>query len=67
MVEKKEKSKVAGSLSGMQAIADYVNRSESTVLKLIRDADFPAKKIGGVWEAKKTKVDVWYEEMVSML
>ncbi len=65
MVEKKERLKVAGSLSGMQEIANYVNRSDATVLKLIRDDDFPAKKIGGVWEAKKDNVDAWYEEMVS--
>ena len=39
------------SLPGMKAITEYVKRSEVTVLKLMRTEDFPAKKLGGIWES----------------
>ena len=32
---------------GMVAICDYVNRSEVTVLRWIRELCFPSSKIGG--------------------
>jgi hypothetical protein len=31
-------------LTGMKAICDYVNRSEATVLKWIRELRFPSSK-----------------------
>lgn len=46
-------------LTGMKEICRYVSRSESTVINWIRDEDFPAKKIDGVWEAHTGKVDDW--------
>lgn len=46
-------------LTGMKDICRYVSRSESTVIGWIRDEDFPAKKIDGIWEAHTAMVDAW--------
>ncbi len=51
-------------LTGMKEICGYINRSEPTVLDLIRKQDFPAKKIGGVWESSKSLVDTWRKATV---
>ena len=51
-------------LIGMKAICIYTNRSEATVLKLIRDLDFPAVKIGGIWESDTDAVDGWRLEQI---
>lgn len=49
----------ADDLSGMKAICGYFNRSEPTIINLVHTAEFPAKKIGGTWESKKSLIDVW--------
>lgn len=46
-------------LSGMKQICEYMNRSEATVLKLIRESGFPAVKIGGVWESDRVEIESW--------
>lgn len=46
-------------LTGMKEIAHYARRSEVTILTWIRDMDFPARKIGGVWESNTSLVDQW--------
>jgi hypothetical protein len=46
-------------LLGMKAICSYVHRSEPTVLSLVRSSGFPAKKIGGIWESWKSRIDQW--------
>jgi len=51
-------------LSGMKAICQYVNRSESTVLHWIRDLDFPAHKIGGIWESDRNLIDEWRRQQI---
>jgi hypothetical protein len=51
-------------LSGMKEICNHFGRSESTVLILIRDADFPATKIGGVWESDTELVAEWRKERI---
>lgn len=51
-------------LSGMKEITAYVRRSESTVLTLIREFDFPAKKICGVWESDTEVVDNWRRRLI---
>ena len=52
------------SLTGMKAITDYVKRSEVTVLKLIRAEDFPAKKLGGIWESDTELIDEWRKKKI---
>lgn len=46
-------------LSGMKAIVEYMQRGESTVLKLIKDYNFPAFKLLGIWESDKLMIDEW--------
>jgi hypothetical protein len=46
-------------LTGMKEICAYAKRSEATVLGWIRDLDFPARKIGGIWESNSSLVDKW--------
>jgi len=46
-------------LTGMKEICKYVSRSESTVINWIRDEDFPAKKIDGIWESHTGMIDSW--------
>ena len=46
-------------LTGMAEIAAYVRRSEATVLNWIRTLDFPARKIGGMWESDTELADQW--------
>ena len=46
-------------LTGMKEICKYVSRSEATVLNWIRDEEFPAKKLDGIWESHTAKIDDW--------
>lgn len=46
-------------LSGMKAIAAYWGRSQATVLKLIQEEGFPARKIAGNWESDTALIDEW--------
>ena len=43
----------------MKSICQHMERSEATVLKLIRDESFPAVKIGGIWESDTMEITVW--------
>lgn len=47
------------SLVGMKDICQYMQRSEASVLRLIRDYDFPAKKIMGIWESHTILIERW--------
>ena len=52
-------------LSGMKAIGGYVNRSEVTVLKWIRELRFPSSKIGGgIWESDTELIDRWRRQQI---
>jgi|GEM_PF-2247618 len=53
-------------LSGMAEICAYVRRSEKSVLDLIRYSEFPATKIGGIWESDKLMVDEWRRRRIVM-
>lgn len=52
-------------LMGMKAICNYVKRSDATVLQWIREQDFPANKIGGIWESTTKQVDDWKDKVVA--
>ncbi len=52
-------------LVGMKQICGYVNRSEATVLVLIREWDMPARKICGIWESDTELIDRWRVAMIS--
>lgn len=51
-------------LDGMKEITTYFCRSESTILILIRDQAFPAKKIGGTWTSDKDLIDQWRRDLL---
>jgi hypothetical protein len=59
--EVREKNTV---LQGMKEICDYIRRSEATVLKLIREEDFPARKICGQWESDKEAITMWRKDKI---
>ena len=51
-------------LSGMKAISEYcrsINMASApdTILALIRDESFPARKLGGIWESEKILIQAW--------
>jgi hypothetical protein len=48
-----------GALVGMKEICEHAKRSEATVLDLIRNEDFPAVKIKGVWESDTEEISAW--------
>jgi len=52
-------------LIGMEKILKYYPRSESTIIQLIIQSDFPAKKIHGRWESNTAAIDKWQEKRVS--
>ncbi len=56
-------------VKGMKAISQFVNASESTVLKWHREMDFPIKKGSrngekGIWVGSKKKINAWVQEFV---
>jgi predicted DNA-binding transcriptional regulator AlpA len=62
---KKNSHKSETQLSGMKAISEYTQRGESTILKLIKEFNFPASKILGIWESDKLLIDKWRLDLLS--
>lgn len=48
---------------GMKEICLHMSRSDATILAWIREMDFPAFKIGGIWEADLSDVEQWRKAM----
>jgi len=48
----------------MKQLCDYENRSEDTLLSLIRNEGYPARKIGGIWESDTELVDQWRRNLI---
>ncbi len=46
-------------LKGMLAISKHLGFSESTVMSLKRDKDFPMENVDGVWEADTEDIKAW--------
>lgn len=51
-------------LTGMKDIQKQVNMSEASVLLWIRDANFPAKKIGGIWVSETEAINRWCAKLI---
>jgi predicted DNA-binding transcriptional regulator AlpA len=49
-------------LLGMKEICSYMRRSETTILKLIKEEDFPAKKICGAWVSDTEIIGHWRKQ-----
>jgi|GEM_PF-2369206 len=52
-------------LSGRKQISTYVRRSWNTVMVWVRERDFPAAKIDGVWESHPDLIDQWRQEQIN--
>jgi hypothetical protein len=57
-------------LSGMTAIREFCRSinlasSESSVINMIVTCDFPARKIGGIWESDKVMIVEWRRRFIS--
>jgi hypothetical protein len=51
----------------MKEICLYVNRSEATVVRWIKELAFPASKInGGTWESDRGLIDGWRKKAISV-
>jgi hypothetical protein len=48
-------------LEGITKISSYMNRSDSTILGLIRAEGFPAKRTNAIWVADTKEIDKWRE------
>jgi hypothetical protein len=44
---------------GVRAIAQYLGRSEGSVMNYWRDQNLPIYKVGGIWEATEKDLDDW--------
>ncbi len=59
-MEEMKKKTTGRALDGMKEICGYVRRTESTVLKWVRELGFPAKKVGGgIWQSETALIDEW--------
>lgn len=54
-----------GRLVGMKEITQHMQRSESTVLKLYNEQDFPMVRIGGIWESDTDEIGKWHKEQIA--
>ncbi len=52
-------------LVGMAEICAYMQRSEKTMLDLIKNENFPAKKLGGIWESDTLLADKWRRKRIN--
>ncbi len=52
-------------LVGMAEICAYMQRSEKTMLDLIKNESFPAKKLGGIWESDTLLADKWRRKRIN--
>ena len=54
----------------MKAICEYcrsigLSSAEVSVLQMIREFNFPAKKLGGIWESDKDLIIGWRKKYVA--
>ena len=63
-VKKKDESDV---LFGMKSICEYLDGiSEATALKFHREFDLPIKKLGGIWQGSKAKINEWSRRQATL-
>lgn len=61
---KQENESNGNALIGIENIRKHYPRSESTIMDLIFNAGFPAKKVNGRWESNKKSIDRWQQKRV---
>jgi len=50
-------------LVGMKEIAQYCLRTPPTIIEWILRLEFPAYKMGGIWEAETEEIVEWKEKI----
>ena len=61
-----KKENGSDALFGMKSICRYLDGiSEATVLKLHREFDLPIKKLNGIWQGSKEKLDKWSKKQAA--
>jgi len=63
-------AKAQTALSGMKSISLFcrsinLSSSESSIINMIQACDFPARKIGGIWESDKAMIIEWRRRFIS--
>ena len=53
-----------GALQGMKEICRYMGKSENTILRLIREKEFPAQKIAGEWVSDIIVIAYWRKNII---
>jgi hypothetical protein len=51
-------------LSGKKTICNFLGRSWLTVERWIREKNFPARKIDGVWESDSELITEWRRSLI---
>jgi len=64
MADSKNAGGKSARLTGMKEISDSMGRSEDSVLRLIREYNFPAKKVLGIWESNRELIEDWQKNML---
>jgi predicted DNA-binding transcriptional regulator AlpA len=54
-----------GALQGMKEICGYMGKSESTIIRYIKERDFPASKIGGEWVSDVALIADWRKRQIA--
>ena len=52
-------------LTGRKEILEYARRSWQTVERWIKEEEFPARKLDGVWESSTDLIDEWKREKIN--
>jgi hypothetical protein len=70
MTEKAILESAKSALSGMVAIRDFCRSinlasSEASVIQMVRESGFPAKKLGGIWESDKESIVEWRKKYIN--
>lgn len=63
-------AKAQTALSGMKSISVFcrsinLSSSESSIINMIQACDFPARKIGGIWESDKAMIIEWRRRFIN--
>lgn len=53
-----------GALQGMKEICRYMGKSETTILRYVRNLEFPAQKVGGEWVSDVDLVGKWRKRFI---
>lgn len=48
-------------------VADYLNRSETTIYNMLNNGELPGIKLGGKWIVRKNDLDKFLDQLVQGL